>query len=927
MCVLKRVRDVITRLGDRFYFSPAQDVFSDFENFEFLENEGVYKASIKTAEDALCFLKILGKINPQKLFLISLVYELRGGSSLVLKKDGIYRTLFISNASDVAYRDLEKFVKERGEIYHPENPFNLSFVSIKIKVSELRSRPSGVRSSKSSCFSSSLSFFYKLVPVRSVFEAVFFKKRGKVLGRKECPNFPLKVKEKGIKTLTALSKLSINEQINLLSGAGRKGSMFSTQIELMKSSDLVKIEREDAEKKALLTYDKELKLVIPASLSSLNLAQREIQERKLESLKDTIIISFDCEWNWEGDEKSWLEVSDPDFLSYCVVYGRSWALSNDYNYEAHSGWFGEGAMEKFIGFCLSIAKKYEKSKVYCVAHNASKIENILVVNSLAKKLGVEYSNYEIRFSHVTGTNIHSFVWSRLTFIDSNKFFQGPLSKLCTDLNQKHFKLEMTKEEILSENWKNPSEKGLKYAIMDSVALAEMWMRGNQMLNELLCTESERRAFGYVNFSSFKSGSSVVKWFLTKDSAKNNDGSDYVPKKGRLGWDSEEASDLRDVIFHGGRTECFYIGTSDQYKKNKKGSLAYAIKIDRTSSYPAEMAKSPMPGKVIKVQKASNLKELGEILENEKELINLAHCKIKLKKRMKLPLLGMKHGGKLVFPNLVFGDVAVPAWDFELKELWNNIEQVSDCEVVSFEKSYEICPKIKVLYEMREKALASNNKAAAFVLKILMNSSYGSMALNPVRETAYLAKGTKVEQLAVKHSESTVMDGPCGFKWIITRNKEKVNSLIFIASYITAKARYALWKEGDRLLREEGASLLMCDTDSHMFADKKEKLSYYEKRYEEKGLGRWKLEGHADSWEIAALKVYRFGNEIRFKGVYGENEKLLKNGQLANEVEIEVWSKGRDGKIKVEKQLKKMSFKYEKGTPSITNPGFVEPYDF
>ena len=943
---MKRFKSLVASLKGEFYSCSHDELFAEFKEFKYTVKDRKFQAKIETGEDAILFSKILTKRYPKMKVKICLTYELMRGGPFSVSRDKIYRNVSIQNVSEAVSQNVEDSVTSKGEIYRPDNPLLVSYVYVKAWVSELMSSPVGTRGPTLGVFKSSYQVVYRAAPVRNVYEAVFYEARRRHMKRQERKVFPAKARKAGVNSSAELEKLDIYKQIDILSRSGRKSSLFSKGIKYVHPSDTQYLKDADFCETVVVTYDKCLKVLCKAKISGLDYKGRDIKERKLESLKDSIIVTYDTEWNWVEQTEGSMVVNEPDFLACTTIFGSRWCeKSNEYQYEKHTKHFLVNPVLKFISYLTSLSEKYKSKKIYCVAHNASKIENILVINALTKKYAAEYDNYELKFRHVTGTSVHSFVWKGITFIDSNKFFQGSLDSVTKSLNKRYFKKELTKEEILNENWKNPSEKGLKYAIMDSVALAEMWMRGNQMLNEVLCSKSDTYKYGYVNFSSFKSGSSVVKWFLTKDSAvvDREDAVDKGASTSTLKWDSSDAISLREVVFHGGRSECYFIGTSEDFKKSTEAvklssksswfsfdaacNLAYAIKIDRTSSYPAEMTFKAMPGLVCGTYNMGSLKELDMFLASNtggKQKINFIYSCLKFKNELKLPLLAYKSNNKLMFPNFMTGDVCVPMWDFEYESIKDNIEDATQIEVISFEKSREICPKIKKLYDMREEALAEGDSSKSFIIKILMNSGYGSMALNPDRETAYLAKGKKIEQISSKYSELTTMDGPNGFTWIITKNREEVNSLVFTASYITASARHELWKEGMKLINEEGAVLLMCDTDSHMFVDRFNKLEHYTNMYKGGELGSWKLEGMSDSWEIAALKVYRFGKEVKFKGVSAPASSMIKNGKIVKEIEMEVWGKGRDGKLSVTKTTKRMSFEYDKGITSLDGTGFVSP---
>lgn len=946
-----------------------KDNFKEYENFKYFCGEEIYfSAEIDDGNQLISFVKKVVEIFPNKIIKVYAYYEIlerlnfdesENKTKLEYKSSNIFRTLYAATISSSIIGILESNIIEKGEIYYPADPFAIEFSSVKVIVEPIRAETNFAVEERIPEMISGDKVCYELIPIKTLLVGAFYLKYGRYMTRNDKAKFPVKLLKLGYISWTDFLKTDLMEQIEIVNNTKvRKGSLFDIRVKFINIEDIHRQDFDYTNKTLYLTYKDGLQMLQPRRIANIDFHQRPIMQRKLYPLDNDILIFFDTEWGWDrvGEEKDINigSIKFPHYLTYVILYGEDIVRlgPDNINYTKRSGYYkGERCMFDFMQMLEKIyvyRKRGKQYNVVCIAHNASIIENHFVLTCLTEALSARYENYEIKLSHVSGTKVHSFIWKDIMFLDSMLFVSGSLGNITKSICKKYKKIDISKDTLLNADWKNPTQELIDYAMNDALSLAEVWIRFNLALGEIMSTGYYS---AYFSLTNFRSGASIMKWWLTDDVAldypikEEEDNFKDLAKNNNLAWDSIGMLSIRDIVFMGGRCECGYIGDSKLFIKNeilvKNKKLlnfkynkniintAFCINIDITSSYPYCMTNKDIPGRVYKSGEYKSKEELLNIIkeaENNNKIVYL-YGKVKYLKEENYPLLGIKIDNKLVFPNFMSGMYSVSFWDFEFRAIVDNISD-EGCvgDYIVFNKYAGFKPKIKSLFESRQKNIKEGNEDMSFIYKILMNSGYGSLALKPNREFAYLVKGKRLNAILRNNSNGVIQDAPGGFKWVIVKKAVKTNSLLFSASYITSNARFNLWIEGKRLIREEGAVLIYSDTDSHKFVDCPSKENYYKKLYgESKELGKWRHEGTYDDWEIAALKVYRMGNIVKYKGVTGTKEQLTnEQGKIKRTLTTIVWTRGRDGVLRTKKVLKSMSFIYTKGDVLLGDKGKVSP---
>ena len=160
-------------------------------------------------------------------------------------------------------------------------------------------------------------------------------------------------------------------------------------------------------------------------------------------------------------------------------------------------------------------------------------------------------------------------------------------------------------------------------------------------------------------------------------------------------------------------------------------------------------------------------------------------------------------------------------------------------------------------------------------RIFMNSLYGKFG----QRNEYFRK---IGELPEHHWESIRYYDADSKEWhyyriIGNRIEEKAgyveseNSFVAIASFVTAYARCYLWE----LIEKAGEeNVLYMDTDSLFVTE--EGYNNLEDYLDNKELGKLKLEGVTENLEIWGAKNYRFGEEIKRKGIRKDAKEIKPN---------------------------------------------------
>lgn len=287
-------------------------------------------------------------------------------------------------------------------------------------------------------------------------------------------------------------------------------------------------------------------------------------------------------------------------------------------------------------------------------------------------------------------------------------------------------------------------------------------------------------------------------------------------------------------YAGGRVEIF----NPVYKGNKKKSLKC---YDINSMYPAAMLED-MPTEFEEFSKKLDLDRMGFI-----------SCKVFVPHGISIPLLWVKTT-KFLFPT------------GNLEGVWSTLELAAAIRQGAKILETKGCAYFKnggpifkeFVTDLFERRLSARSEAEKTIIKLLMNSVYGKMGINLVREGIELFCGQEggIPAFDVKLKSGKTV------QFIKTEAVLKSFSNVAIASWITSIARV---KYLHPLLEKTDGELYYCDTDS-VFTTKILKTGT--------GLGKLKLEFETNQSCCFLLpKTYFTPNKISMKGF--DKKKIAK----------------------------------------------------
>lgn len=371
-------------------------------------------------------------------------------------------------------------------------------------------------------------------------------------------------------------------------------------------------------------------------------------------------------------------------------------------------------------------------------------------------------------------------------------------------------------------------------------------------------------------------------------------------------DDELALSMARESYHGGRTECFYIGQAE-------GPL---YQVDVNSMYPAVMSECMMPTRLRGVYRRVSMTEIRKLL--------LSMCCIaRVRIITDTPVYPQYTRGKLLFP---VGEFDTTLTTPELKYAIDNKHVVSIDEVALYEQATIFKEYVDYFYNMRLKYKSAGDKTSSGLVKILLNSLYGKFGQRGrVFETIDNVDSHEIKVWTEYDVDTQTKTHNRQFAGMVqqqTDETESRDSHPAIASHVTAHARMRMWSV------YQTAGLENCyytDTDCVVVnAIGYERLT---DMLDETRLGLLKLERTINRVVIYGPKDYQFDDDVVIKGVK-HDARWLKH----NRVEQEQWS-GLKGLIAkgdltaptTKTIIKNLKREYTKG---IVQPdGFVLPYKF
>lgn len=562
----------------------------------------------------------------------------------------------------------------------------------------------------------------------------------------------------------------------------------------------------------------------------------------------------------------------------------------DNKYKVHNLWFGYALYwrfprphqlkderwcyfetpQEFWGFVFRNFDK--KSKLVLIAHNIQYDFQVVKGFKYLRRAGFKPNKIILN-----GTaNIWQFRKDTKTILalDNLNYFRVPLKVLGDQVGLE--KLQMPQATSPKQEW-------LIYCKRDVEILYNTWVRWLSFLKE-----NNLGHFGLTlpsqAFNAFRHRFMPEKIFIHKLST---------------------AQELERESYHGGRTECFYIG---EYQTEPIYNL------DVNSMYPYVMLKNEYPKKLVKVVGNMSLNQLKEWIKT--------HC---VTARVDLstqdPIFPLLQEGKLIFP---IGSFKTTLTTRELKEAVKRDCLKSVEKAVIYEKANLFKGYVEFFWLKRQQYQKEGNHLYQFISKLFLNSLYGKFGQrNDVFEV--VGYDPKLQDVV-----ETIFDYDTGERRIrrvimgrveeSIKKVEAYNSFPAIAAHITADARLYLWQ----LIEKAGNSnVLYCDTDS-LFVTK-QGYNRLKSKLSKTKLGFLKLVGKGNGIIIRGLKDYEFANTIKIKGVKKDAIQLDNNSwrQLHFESLQGALRKGISDTQRVYDIVKRYKREYIKGR--VTNSGRVLPY--
>lgn len=427
----------------------------------------------------------------------------------------------------------------------------------------------------------------------------------------------------------------------------------------------------------------------------------------------------------------------------------------------------------------------------------------------------------------------------ITFSDSSAFLPFGLRALCESFKVKHPKLDVDYSRITKV-----TRKLIKYLEHDLKGLYECIYKFRQWP---LVKQSGPK------MTMASQAMQVLRLFLEKKIHSLETGPDSPDEFVRRSY-------------FGGRTEIFKplfindlaVLDADSEKlfehvQRQVGKKLYLY--DVNSLYPTVMRDNEMPNKFIGMRDTYN-----------GNLMGFYHVKVNVPKKLKIPPLGtvlkVKSSTGEMSEKFVFVTGVITGY-------WSTIEleyaKSLGCEILECYKGYIFesggyifRDYINDLYAIRLKAKDEKDSVSDLIAKLLMNSCYGRMGLNKLREQLEFDDGQGIVD-AFKEIETRQ-----GTVRLVMTEKELENSFsnVSIAAWVTSHARIYMHK----IYMECADELYYTDTDSifttKLFAEGAE-------------LGALKLEYKSNLGCFLLPKTYLIDDMINYtvwKAVYHERSK-------------------------------------------------------
>jgi len=371
----------------------------------------------------------------------------------------------------------------------------------------------------------------------------------------------------------------------------------------------------------------------------------------------------------------------------------------------------------------------------------------------------------------------------------------------------------------------------------------------------------------------------------------------------------EAARLEREGYHGGKNLCFALGTLPK-------GLYY--KLDINSGYPNVMKKFKYPTKLIFYTKNPSFYTLKNNLENPDRCVV---AKVRLNtQRDYYPL---RLNGKLEFP---IGDFVTTLTTEALRRAIQKGEIVDVLELAVYEANPIFVKYVDYFYSLKLKYEKEGNKSFRMFAKYFLNTLSGKFGQQNEKikktEKSFESFGYEVVyDLDQKRYRRFFSYGKVSFEFL-NEKEEAQDSFTAISSHITENQRLAITDAYYTVINNGGEAYYM-DTDSLIVNHKGYRIMFEHGLVGDQ-LGQFKVELKARNVSIFGLKDYRFGKEVKRKGIRKKAKQISETEfQQLHFPSVKRFFKD-GGKVIVRKVKKKLKRKYEKGY-LIPTPEYIKVY--
>jgi len=413
----------------------------------------------------------------------------------------------------------------------------------------------------------------------------------------------------------------------------------------------------------------------------------------------------------------------------------------------------------------------------------------------------------------------------IVFVDNASLFPGKLEKWGRVLGFQ--KLPMPDENASDDEW-------ITYCERDVDIMIELWLWWIKYLRE--------NNLGSFKYTTASQAFSIYRHKFMRYPI-------YIHS-------NEKVIELERKGYKGGRVSAFRVGkfTNGPY-----------YKLDVNSMYPYVMREFEYPTRLIKVYHNIHPKNARILVE---KYCVMADVVLKTDE----DVYPIKMNNKNVYPIGIFRTVlSTPELTYALEH--NHVLAI--ITIALYRKRPIFREYVEYFYKMKVEAEKRGDYTTRYFAKILLNSLYGKFGQRGINQRMITEfPDGKIPQF-LKDKVCSRKNG----RWVLIANQlweiekegESYNSFPAIAAHVTAYSRMHLWY----LINKAGKdNVLYCDTDSLITNS----VGYENVKglVDNEKLGYLKVEGIADEVIINAPKDYRFGNEVKRKGIPKDAKQLGEN---------------------------------------------------